>query len=864
VTAAFIWSLGAWCASGAVAPGETAASRLVVFPPLWSLGGLVALAVATIMACRLRHEHAAPLWLPAVSLIPLLPMPLPAAALLWIGPLGQLLAAAALALPLWRSARGRSDLSRLTARPAALVACAAVMYASAAWAIAPRIPGGDEPHYLVITQSLLNDADLRIEDNHQRREYAAYVDGTLRPDYLRRGHDGAIYSIHAPGVSALVLPAFALGGHPAVVVFLAVLSACALLVVWRTASAVGGAGAASFATAAVGLSVPYFFQSMTIYPDGPAAVVVAVVFWLALIRGLTSPASAAAAGLLLGTLPWLHTRYALIAAALGVVVVARLLWPADARPRGATVRRLVAFVLPAAVCAAAWFGMFQSIYGTWDPRAPYGHATDMRLGRIPHGIAGLLLDQQFGVLPNAPVYVLAFAGLWPLWQRHRRFAIELGAVVVPYVLAVAGFHMWWGGRSSPARFLVPVLLPMALPIAAWVGAPARGRTGRAAAAVLLGGSLLVTAAFVLVDRGAMIYNSRDGHALWLIAASASTNLTRALPSLFQGAPPAAWLTAAGWLGSAALTLLALHRLSAVLSPARWATAVMTALVVFVSAAATFGWSRAAVSGRDPGAGALATVALACEESTFAVRTGPFRLNDAYGETAGATIEDGSRRPVRTPVLWSASDVPPGTYRVAARSGLNVSGTLSVAVGRPDAVIHTCTFADEHPGPTSCEVHLPAGAAGLWLTGDEQLQRSTESLALTLISRGVHDCGRRARRAAARDGRTLFVLEGDAFVEPGGLWTRGGGEVTLVVPAAEGRAGLHIRQGGAAGPVRVEARGFAEERGMDAGALWELGIPVRPGEEFALVTIRSAAAFRPADLDASSSDTRPLGAWVEPR
>ena len=36
--------------------------------------------------------------------------------------------------------------------------------------------------------------------------------GSCRPDYLRRGRDGAIYSIHAPGVSALVLPAFLLGG----------------------------------------------------------------------------------------------------------------------------------------------------------------------------------------------------------------------------------------------------------------------------------------------------------------------------------------------------------------------------------------------------------------------------------------------------------------------------------------------------------------------------------------------------------------------------------------------------------------------------------------------------------------------------
>ena len=122
--------------------------------------------------------------------------------------------------------------------------------------------------------------------------------------------------------------------------------------------------------------------------------------------------------------------------------------------------------------------MFQAIYGTWDPRAPYGHATDMRWARIPHGVAGLLLDQQFGVLPNAPIYLLALGGFVALWRRDRRLTSELLIVTVPYLTAVAGFHMWWAGRSSPARFLVPVLLPLALPLAAWWSA-ATSRTARA-------------------------------------------------------------------------------------------------------------------------------------------------------------------------------------------------------------------------------------------------------------------------------------------------------------------------------------------------------------------------------------------------
>ena len=84
----------------------------------------------------------------------------------------------------------------------------------------PQLPGGDEPHYLVITQSLLADGDLRIENNHRRGDYRAYTALELKPDFLKRGVDGQIYSIHAPGVSVLVLPAFALAGYPGVVAWL--------------------------------------------------------------------------------------------------------------------------------------------------------------------------------------------------------------------------------------------------------------------------------------------------------------------------------------------------------------------------------------------------------------------------------------------------------------------------------------------------------------------------------------------------------------------------------------------------------------------------------------------------------------------
>ena len=38
----------------------------------------------------------------------------------------------------------------------------------------PMFPGGDEPHYLVIAQSLWRDGDLAIENNHRRGDTFEY------------------------------------------------------------------------------------------------------------------------------------------------------------------------------------------------------------------------------------------------------------------------------------------------------------------------------------------------------------------------------------------------------------------------------------------------------------------------------------------------------------------------------------------------------------------------------------------------------------------------------------------------------------------------------------------------------------------
>ena len=143
----------------------------------------------------------------------------------------------------------------------------------------PLFPGGDEPHYLVVAQSLWRDGDLRIENNHTRGDYQEYFHRTLTPHYLTRGVDRQIYSIHPIGMPVLMTPVYALGGYDLVVYALLLLAAIAMTAAWRLAWAVtGSASAATFAWAVVALGPPWIFNTFAVYPEVPAACAVALAF----------------------------------------------------------------------------------------------------------------------------------------------------------------------------------------------------------------------------------------------------------------------------------------------------------------------------------------------------------------------------------------------------------------------------------------------------------------------------------------------------------------------------------------------------------------------------------------------------------
>lgn len=361
----------AWCSSGALALTDVGAraARVGVLPAPWWLLVAIAAAIAIVWAVRLSADRARPLFFSLILCVPWLPVPLPQAALAWTGPVSLgvwavIAAAIAVAGKATGGRRGAIMPWLSTPRPASRVAgvLALIVYLAAFGRIGWMLPDGDELHYLIIAQSLWRDGDLAIENNHARGDYREYVGRDFAPDFLRRGADGQIYSVHLPGEPALVAPVLAVGGHRLVGMTLALVSATATAVAWRTAFALtASAAAAWFGWAAVALSAPFLLLAFTVYPDGPGAAVLLLAA-TALLALHTRPDRRAGwwlfAGLAPALLPWFHARFAVLAALLVIVpyvLVASMyqMWwgslSSPARFAGST----LLLVVPAAMAFAA-------------------------------------------------------------------------------------------------------------------------------------------------------------------------------------------------------------------------------------------------------------------------------------------------------------------------------------------------------------------------------------------------------------------------------------------------------------------------------------------------------------------------------
>jgi hypothetical protein len=877
--ATFTGALGAaaaaWLSTATLGFTGAAGVRLAILPLSVPVLLLAAAAAAAVVALRRAGASLVPLTLLGFLVLPWLPLSLPSAFLLWVWPLSLFLWMAVLLLMLVSLPRDQAVPGAAVRSPRiAAGAIAAVIFASSAWGAAPMTPEGDEPHYLVITQSLLLDGSLTIENVHRRGDYRAYYRGELQPHWQRLGQDGRMYSLHAPGLPVLVAPAFALGGHRGVMLFLVLMAAAGSALAWHCAwLAARRTDAAWFAWAAVTLPATAIFQSFMVYPDGPGGVLALTGLW-ALLRAEEETRDDSVAlrpwvlhGAALALLPWLHSRFAVLAAAFGSLILLRL--GSTKNPAG----KAVAFLSIPAISAVVWAGFFVAIYGRPDPSAPYGPGGNVgSFAFVPGGLAGLLFDQRFGLITYAPVVAVAFAGLAAMCFRppFRRLALELLFVIAPYLITVTHFAMWWGGFSPPARFFAPVLPLFAVPAAvAWTLATRRVTRVLAAISLVLTAFASVTVVFVY--RGRLAFNTRDVPSLWLEWLGRLADLTTAAPGWARDADLPLFRAIAIWVAVAVAAILVLRLLERRLGGGRALPTVAVAIVaVGVMVASTAVWAVQGTNGRTISRSQLALLetasttprAIALQLTPWA----PLPLADVPGRLRIELVRALTQRRGggESAPLFALPAIPAGRYRLSAVSD-DPRGWLMVGIARDPRDPFALQTVPVSAGPI--DLRVPVAVRSLVIRGDEDARRTVhglliEPLEVTAAPPGfTNEVARRAVRYAPA---FVYFMDERSWPEPQAFWVGGSRDSTVVVQPVPARRSviLTLRNAPVENRVTLASHGWEKVLTMAAGEEQRIEIPMAPGAEAVPLRITASSGFRPSEVDAGSRDQRFLGVWVK--
>lgn len=346
---------------------------------------------------------------------------------------------------------------------------------------------GDEPHYLLIADSLVNDGDVDLKNNYQQETYRNFYSNdisntrfptTVNPqnnyqESLNRPAERHInlvrfpslslhwFSYHTIGLPLLVAgPYKALGLDGVVILMLCIAIGVALLTYRWALTVTRHALPALISTGIIVLSLSFIGLSGKVFPDLPiAGLLLGTVmllerkrqtWWQQVLIGLSLAAGYS-----------LHPKTILMFGTIAAFASLNILHSKDSAQKRAGL--LLCLFLPAIIGIGVIEWHLLATQGIWNPSDLYSKQTLWENSPVL-GVFSSWLDPTKGVLINNPAWLLALIGL-PMWYRAapKQF-VRIVLIILPSLLLFATFRDWSGGFAPPGRYLLEVM-PLLAPAA---------------------------------------------------------------------------------------------------------------------------------------------------------------------------------------------------------------------------------------------------------------------------------------------------------------------------------------------------------------------------------------------------------------
>jgi hypothetical protein len=317
-------------------------------------------------------------------------------------------------------------------------------------------PSGDEPHFLIISQTLLKYHSLDVMLDYSNRDYLQFYPVRIDP-HVTFNAQGEILPLHSIGGPILWLLPFAVLGRIGAVLFISLLSVLTIWNMYRLLLIMGLSKRTSFIVSLVyAVASPLYTYAHLTFIEPIGMLVCTYVVRKIFEEELSLP-SLLLSSILLGILPWVHMRFALIEMPLFFALLYKIyfIYKLD-RPR-----YYAYYLLPVTLLFLLFEIYSYTIWGTLNPAANQinGGSTPFEVSPWM-GIWGIWIDQEHGLFVNFPIFVFLLPGIvMAAKKKYAAYHLLVLALSIPYIVAFTSFRHWSGGWCPPARFML-VLLPL--------------------------------------------------------------------------------------------------------------------------------------------------------------------------------------------------------------------------------------------------------------------------------------------------------------------------------------------------------------------------------------------------------------------
>lgn len=363
---------------------------------------------------------------------------------------------------------------------------------------------GDEPYYLVLGQSLAEDGDFNIFNQHYRGRFKTIV---KRDELKPHGHFGKgskkLYSTHMAGMPLTLVPLLKSGIkdisllHKLIRVYLSFSGAILATLIYLFGTRLfKNQKTALTATLIFLITSPVFFMSVHIFPEVQATLMIFTALYLLLWSDRT--VSKVFAGLLLGAVVFWGVKY-LIPAVL--YSIGFLFWYLKKRDWKSS----VTLILSGSLFLILFFWYLNFCYGSFSVNSIYFGVLEGAKSRefselirsIPNSLrfetlTAYFIDQRDGLLPYNLFYLLAFPGfiitIVKTGGRSREFLLSIPPII--YIL-YHGATTFRAGDCPQGRFLIP-LIPFMLLFSFRTIETLTGRAGKLVPSILAIYSIIIS------------------------------------------------------------------------------------------------------------------------------------------------------------------------------------------------------------------------------------------------------------------------------------------------------------------------------------------------------------------------------------